>query len=196
MAYRSLKGTRKSSSSKWKVLKSPSLRDPSITPFELHTKDKSPFNCAEIKEFKAGSSETKPDLQIGDKECLNLDDMEPEYNPALFGGDMKDCSSVLSNGELGRTPLKEVSNLSHIRAGNKISGVEAAVNSISRAMLKHIDPKARTKGVDRKGGDVDPDTDPQSLGPSSAREEQVDGDPKPNEIMQIEAGGDVDTLAC
>ena len=103
---------------------------------------------------------------------------------------------VLSNGELGRTPLKEVSNLSHIRAGNKISGVEAAVNGISRAMLKHIDPKARAKGVDRKEGDVDPDTDPQSLGPSSALEEQVDGDPKPNEIMQIEAGGDVDTLAC
>ena len=154
MASRSLKGTCKSSSSKWKVLKSPSLRDPSITPFELHTKDKSPFDCAEIKKFKAGSSETKPDLQIGDKECSNLDDMELEYNPTLFGGDMKDCSSVLSYGELGRTPFKEVSNLSNIRVGNKISGVEAAVNSISRAMLKHIDPKARAKGVDRKEGDV------------------------------------------
>ena len=88
MASRSLKGTHKSSSLKWKVLKSPSLRDSSITPFELHTKDRSPFDCAEIKEFKAGSS--KPDLQIGDKECSNLDDIELEYNPTLFGGDMKD----------------------------------------------------------------------------------------------------------
>ena len=67
------------------------------------------------------------------------------------------------------------------------------MNSISRAMLKHIDPKARAKGVDRKEGDVDPDTDPKSLGPSPAREEQVDGNPKPDEIMQIEARGDVDT---
>ena len=142
MASRSLKGTRQSSSSEWKVLKSPSLGDSSITPFELHpkvkspfelhTKVQSPFGCTlkSITPFELhtkvkspfGSSETRLGLQIGDKECSNLDDMEPEYNPALSGGDMKDCSSVLSNGELGRTPLKEVSNLSAIGAGNKISG--------------------------------------------------------------------------
>ena len=111
--------------------------------------------------------------------------MEPEYNLALNNGDLHACSSVIKNGEIGRTPLSEVSNLTSMGDNNKTTGVEVAVNNISRAMLKRIDPKAQVKGAGKKEGEVDPDTNPQSLGPPSVREEHVDGDPELDEIMQI-----------
>lgn len=100
------------------------------------------------------------DLQIGDMGCLKLDDMEPEYNPVLNGGALHACSSVQKLGEIGRIPFREVSNLNPMGADNKIIGVEAAVNSISRALLKRIDPKARVKGASIKEGEVVPNTDP------------------------------------
>lgn len=99
-------------------------------------------------------------------------------------------------GEIGRTPLSEVSSLTTLGLDNKASRVEAVVKNISRAMLKHIDPKARVIGAGNKEGEGVLDTDPKSLGPPLVCEEYVDGDPKPDEIMQIEAGGDVINLTC
>lgn len=75
MASRGSKGTCQNSSLEWKILMNPSLGSSSTTPIELPRNDKSFFECPEIKEFKASSSVTNSDLQIGDNESLGLDDM-------------------------------------------------------------------------------------------------------------------------
>lgn len=92
--------------------------------------------------------------------CSKLDDMEQEYNPVLNGGALHACSSVQKHWETRRIPLWKVSNLNPIWADNKITGVEAAMNSISRALLKRIDPKTQVKGASIKEGEVVPNMDP------------------------------------
>lgn len=48
----------------------------------------------------------------------------------------------VSDGEVGRTPIKEVSNLASKGACKKAFNMEATVINISQAVLKHIDPKS------------------------------------------------------
>lgn len=82
----------------WKVLKTPPLGVPSKPPFELCTKDKPFFECAEITEFKAGCSVLSLEVQISDQGCLKLDAMESEYNSVLNEGNLHACSLVKKKG--------------------------------------------------------------------------------------------------
>ena len=142
MASRGSKGTYQNSSLEWKILKNPSLGSSSTIPIDLSRNDKPLFECPEIKVFKASSSVTNSDPQIGDNESSGLDDMELEYNLARVGGVETDNIMDVSDGEVGRIPLKEVSNLASKGACKNTSGMEATMINISQAVLKHIDPKS------------------------------------------------------
>lgn len=185
------------SSLEWKIIKTME----SETTNQKSRRASFSFNGAsvEIKEFKAGGSfelvsaclnPIPNQLSVDSEKIAAVEDIVMNEDSGYGFKADNNTNNIFTLQEAVRPPLVEISTKKHEKGYNQTLSMDIEIRNISKANLKRIDLKIRSKKADKDGEALQPDKR-DAVDPGKSSNDQGVELTQLERDMQVDKGGDV-----